>query len=88
MRIPGQPELDVSWQQVESLDIEGMARDVRLASELPFWSTNWEFLEIGLDDGSSYRVDLRPLSIEQRGTFWRAITRKADLQQVSAADPF
>jgi len=84
VRIPGQSELDVSWQRIEAIEVEGLAHDVQLAPEQPFWSTRWEYLEIGLDDGSTYDVDLRPLSVEQRGTFWRAITRKADLEPVSA----
>jgi len=87
VRLPGQPDLDVAWQRIEALDVEGMASNVQLAPGQPFWSTRWKYLEIGLDDGSTYEVDLRPLSVEQRGTFWRAITRKADLEQVSAAGP-
>ena len=79
LRIPSQPELDVPWQQIVDLEVEGMVRDVRFGGSNAFWSTDWEDLTIGLADGATYDVDLRPLSIEQRGTFWRAIKRKAEL---------
>ena len=62
-----------------------MANDVRLAPGKPFWSAKWTDLSIGLADGSTYDVDLRPLSVEQRGTFWRAIKRKAELTEALPA---
>jgi hypothetical protein len=58
-----------------------VAYQVGFFPEQEFWSTAWEDLTIEMRGGSTYDVDLRPLSVEQRGTFWRAIKRKAELTE-------
>lgn len=83
LRLPWRPELDVSWDEIQEIYVEGMARNVTLSPDQPFWSAEWADLEIGMADGSTYAVDLRPLSVEQRGTFWRAIRRKAGLTDIT-----
>ena len=40
----------------------------------------WQDLSIFLKDGQIHPVNLRPLSVEQRGNLWRAIVRKAELR--------
>jgi hypothetical protein len=82
--VPGQEPLDLGWSEIEGLEVEGMARDVRM-SEAPVsgsleWSAQWEDLLIYHTDGRIFDADLRPLSVEQRGTLWRAIARKAQLE--------
>jgi hypothetical protein len=81
VEIPSQPRLEASWQQIEAIEVEGMAYQVGFFPEQEFWSTAWEDLTIEMRGGSTYDVDLRPLSVEQRGTFWRAIKRKAELTE-------
>ena len=44
------------------------------------WSAQWEDLMIYHTDGRIFDADLRPLSVEQRGTLWRAIARKSELE--------
>ena len=82
VRIPGSPDFDITWEQVESVDVKGTAYDVRLADKSGVgvdWAPEWEDLTIGSINGTFHDVDLRPLSVEQRGNLWRAIVRKAKL---------
>jgi hypothetical protein len=58
-----------------------MSYQVGFTVDQEFWSSSYEDLTIELADGSTYYIDLRPLSYEQRGTFWRAIKRKAELTE-------
>ena len=50
------PELAVFWEQIAAIEVEGMARDVRFTPGRPFWSTEWEDLEIFLANGEKYDV--------------------------------
>ena len=90
LRIPSQLQQDIGWQEIESIEGEGNARDVSFpggeASTLK-WATEWESLTITLDDGRTRDIDLRPLSVEQRGILWRAIARKARLSVNEWVEP-
>lgn len=90
LSIPSQPEQEILWQEIESIEGEGKAKDISFpggeASPLK-WATEWESLTITLDDGRTRDVDLRPLSVEQRGTLWRAIARKASLSVNEWVEP-
>jgi hypothetical protein len=82
MNIPSGPKADIPWGEFESINGEGMARDVTFGDgrgQALKWATEWEDMTITLVDGRQYDVDLRPLSVEQRGTLWRAIARMAEL---------
>ena len=86
--VPGETTIDAAWIEIEGIEVEGEARNVSLGSDAPGsveWAPQWEDLLIYLDDGRVLGADLRPLSVEQRGTFWRAIKRKAELTEASPA---
>jgi hypothetical protein len=81
VEVPSQPRLEAPWQEVMAISVEGMSYQVGFSVDQEFWSNSYEDLTIELADGSAYYIDLRPLSYEQRGTFWRAIKRKAELTE-------
>ena len=79
---PSGDDLVLPWSQVQAIDVRGMAHDVSFGDgkgQALKWATQWEDLEVEMVDGQKHDIDLRPLSVEQRGTLWRAIARKADL---------
>ena len=83
MSLPGEPERKIAWDEVTGLEVEGMARDVRFGSgkgQALKWAPQWESMVVTLAGDRELEVDLRPLSVEQRGTFWRAIVSKASLE--------
>jgi hypothetical protein len=78
--IPSEPELIVHWDDIASARGGGIARNASFGDAINQeikWSSEWENLTILLKDGRKLELDLRRLSIEQRGTLWRAIARKA-----------
>jgi hypothetical protein len=77
--IPGESELRLEWFEIEEIKVEGMALNVDMGGPGMKWSPQWEDLKIVQTGGEVHDVDLRPLSVEQRGTFWRAIVSKAQL---------
>lgn len=82
MRIPRGPQKDIPWQDFEMIEGEGIALDVTFGDgrgQALKWAPEWEDMTITLKDGRHFDVDLRPLSVEQRGILWRAIARKAEL---------
>jgi len=79
LMIPGEPELRVDWSEIEEIKVEGMALNVDMVGPGMEWAPQWEDLKIVQSGGEVHDVDLRPLSVEQRGTFWRAIVSKAQL---------
>lgn len=83
LQIPSEPDRTIPWETIEAIDVRGMASDVSFydgPGQALKWSPEWEDLTIETTGGESFDVDLRPLSYEQRGTFWRAIKRKANLE--------
>lgn len=91
LRIPSQPQQDIGWREIEGIEGEGKATDVSIpgggGGHTLKWATQWESLTITLDDGRTRNVDLRPLSVEQRGILWRAIARKASLSVNEWVEP-
>jgi hypothetical protein len=82
IQVPSEPELEIPWEQIQAIDIEGVAYDVGLGvrgTHSIRWAPEWEDLTIERASGARHDLDLRPLSVEQRGTLWRAISRKAQL---------
>jgi hypothetical protein len=79
LMIPGESELRLDWSEIEEIDVEGMALNVEMVGPGMEWAPRWEDLKIVQSGGRVHDVDLRPLSVEQRGTFWRAIVSKAQL---------
>jgi hypothetical protein len=78
--IPPEAEREISWNEIESIYVEGEALNIDMVGGGLEWAPEWEDLTISLSDGQALPVDLRPLSMEQRGNFWRAIVRKAGLK--------
>jgi hypothetical protein len=81
--LPAKGENRIPWEEIEGLDVEGMASDVTLFTgkgEALRWATQWKEMTLSLRGGRKIDVNLRPLSVEQRGSLWRAIVRKAGLQ--------
>lgn len=82
MNIPSGPKANIAWEEFESIEGEGIAWDVTFGDgrgQALKYAPEWEDMTITLADGRQFDVDLRPLSVEQRGTLWRAIARKAQL---------
>jgi hypothetical protein len=83
LQIPSQPPAQIHWSEIEEIEGDGKAYDVSFGDgggHALKWATEWEDLWIRLADGRECYVDLRPLSVEQRGTLWRAIARNAELE--------
>jgi hypothetical protein len=80
LNLPPRPALHVDWREIRSIDGEGESANVSFDESNPTWSTQWERLTIRLADGGKIDVDLEPLSVEQRGTLWRAVARFAELE--------
>jgi hypothetical protein len=80
MNIPPDPAREIAWNDIESIYVEGAALNVDMVGGGLEWAPEWEDLSITLGDGQTVPVDLRPLSFEQRGNFWRAIVRNAGLR--------
>jgi len=83
LNVPSQSELEIAWSEIEGIEGEGKALDVRFLygkGQAMKYASEWEDLTITVRGGKQHYVDLRPLSVEQRGVLWRAIARKAELQ--------
>ena len=83
LQLPSQPTAHIDWADIESIDGDGVARDVSFGDgkgQALKWSVEWEELIIHLHGGEKVELNLKPLSMEQRGTLWRAIARFADLE--------
>jgi len=80
--IPSEQPARIEWASIEEVYGEGEALDVSLGlGERGLkWSPQWEDMRISFSNGTHHDVDLRPLSVEQRGTLMRAIGQKAGLQ--------
>jgi hypothetical protein len=83
LNVPSQSELMIAWSEIEEIEGEGKALDVTFLDgkgQAMKYASEWEDLTITVRGGKQHFVDLRPLSVEQRGVLWRAIARKAELQ--------
>ena len=83
LQLPSQPTARIDWADIESIDGDGVARDVSFGDgkgQALRWSVEWEELIIHLHGGEKVKLNLKPLSMEQRGTLWRAVARFADLE--------
>ncbi len=83
LQLPSQPMVHIDWADIESIDGDGVARDVSFGDgkgQALKWSVEWEELIIHLHGGEKVKLNLKPLSMEQRGTLWRAVARFADLE--------
>jgi hypothetical protein len=77
--IPSEPDRIIPWQDIETVRGGGIARNASFGDAINQeikWASEWEDLTITLKDGRKLEVGLRRLSVEQRGTLWRAIARK------------
>lgn len=83
LQLPSQPTTHIDWADIESIDGDGVARDVSFGGgkgRALQWSTEWQQLTIHLRGGDKVEINLKPLSMEQRGTLWRAVARFAELE--------
>jgi len=90
LNIPSRPETVIAWSEIEQIDAEGNALDVRFGDgkgQAMKYASEWEDLTLTLRGGDEHYVDLRPLSFEQRGALWRAIARKAGLEVETWVEP-
>ena len=88
--VPQQAAFEVPWNEIESIEGDGKARNVDFGNgegQALHWATEWQDLKIATTSGRHHEVDLRPLSVEQRGTLWRAVARKAKLQVTITPGP-
>lgn len=76
VRMPGEEQRDFYWEQIDELWVEGTAYE--LGGGLPTFE-EYDTMELRLTGGESYVVDLTRLSVEQRGTLWQAVVRKAQM---------
>ena len=86
LRLPGEPEHRLGWDEVESLRVEGFVYSSGQpgSSDTAPFSPNlrdWRSMELELSDGEIVLLDLEPLSVEQRETVWRAIAGRAGLRE-------
>lgn len=86
LNLPARAAAHIDWSDIEGIDGEGEATDVSFGGP-QMWSTAWESMTIHLRGGERIEMDLEPLSFEQRGTFWRAVARFADLQIQTWVEP-
>ena len=90
LKLPSQPATHIDWMEIESIDGEGVASDVSFGDgkgQALKWSTEWQELTIHLNDKTKVDLDLKPLSMEQRGTLWRAVARFAELETQTWVEP-
>ena len=83
IQLPSQPKAHIDWADIESIDGDGVARDVSFGDgkgQALTWSVEWEELILHLHGGEKVKMNLKPLSMEQRGTLWRAVARFAELE--------
>lgn len=83
LNFPSEGAVTIGWNEIEEMEGEGRALDTTFGDgkfQAVKWSPQWEDLRITLTDGTRRRLDLRPLSVEQRGTLMRAIADRARLQ--------
>jgi hypothetical protein len=83
LQLPSQPTTHIDWDDIEGIEGDGVARDISFGDgrgQAMQWSTEWRKLTIHLSGGDKVEVNLKPLSMEQRGTLWRAVARFAELE--------
>lgn len=77
--IPPEPEHVIEWESIEGMYIEGVEYRVDTGIDTV---AEYHYMDLHLDDGTTLPVDLKRLSVEQRGTLWRAIAKRAHLRQL------
>ena len=88
--IPSEPDQIIPWDDIDTMEGEGVAWDISIGDgkgQVAKWAPEWEDMTITLQDGRKRDVDLRPLSVEQRGTLLRAIVRLAHLSGKEWVEP-
>lgn len=85
LRIPPDEEKSFAWGAIEEMYIEGIGPAgsrhgdaVTKLLELP----EWHSMRLTVTGGATHELDLKPLSMEQRQTLWRAIARRAGLVEI------
>ena len=81
LTIPWQPKQVIPWGDIESIHAGEKEWKVQygLVEKGFTWDTAWEGMTLTLRDGETHEIDLRPLSVEQRGIVWTMIGRKAHM---------
>ncbi|GEM_PF-6154754 len=74
--VPPDNAKEFEWQKIKGMFIAGKRYS---AAEGAIQYKHYEKMELLLADGQKYPVDLSRLSVEQRGTLWQAIARRAQL---------
>ena len=90
LQLPSKPTANIAWADIESIDGDGVARDVSFGDgkgQALKWSVEWQELIIHLRGGKKVEMNLKPLSMEQRGTLWRAVARFAELEVQTWVEP-
>ncbi len=84
VQVPPRPRREIAWDTIEAMRVEGFEwhrgakspwGKKQIFGDLPDWKT----MHLTLAGGETYTMDLEPLSIEQRGIFFRAIAKYAGL---------
>ena len=79
--IPPEPETMLAWEGIEEMYVEGLGPPEPRGDAIQHMLAlpEWHSLDLTMVGGAKQHMDLKPLSMEQRQTLWKAIARRAHL---------